>query len=51
MEGGHYTAYCYSSSARQWFKYDDHDVNEMNARDVMTSAAYVLFYTTKNMNT
>ena len=48
MEGGHYTAYCYSSTSNQWFKYDDHEVSEMSARDVVTPAAYVLFYTTKN---
>ena len=51
MEGGHYTAYCLSSKTGQWFKYDDHEVNEMAARDVVTPAAYVLFYTTQNMNT
>lgn len=49
MEGGHYTAYCHSQSVKKWFKYDDHEVTEMSSpRDVVTPAAYVLFYTTKN---
>jgi ubiquitin C-terminal hydrolase len=48
MEGGHYTAYCLSQRLNKWFKYDDQEVTEMNPRDVVTSAAYVLFYTTRN---
>ena len=49
MEGGHYTAYCHSKSVKRWFKYDDHEVTEMSSpRDVVTSAAYVLFYATSN---
>jgi ubiquitin C-terminal hydrolase len=35
----------------QWFKYDDQEVYEMNERDVVTPNAYILFYTTKNLNT
>jgi ubiquitin carboxyl-terminal hydrolase 8 len=48
MEGGHYTAYCYSQVYQKWHKYDDHEVHSMNERDVKTSAAYILFYSAKN---
>lgn len=44
MEGGHYTAYCLSERYMKWFKYDDHEVTEMEPRDVVTPAAYVLFF-------
>ncbi len=48
MEGGHYTAYCYSQVYGKWHKYDDHDVTPMSPSDVKTSAAYMLFYSIKN---
>ena len=47
MEGGHYTAYCYSNhrrGARKWHKYDDHKVYENDNRDVKSAEAYILFY-------
>ncbi|XP_054713853.1 ubiquitin carboxyl-terminal hydrolase 8-like [Uloborus diversus] len=43
LEGGHYIAYCKTVS-RKWYKYDDHEVSEINALDVKTPAAYLLFY-------
>ena len=48
MEGGHYTAYCYSQVYDKWHKYDDHEVSSMNSGNVKTSAAYILFYSAKN---
>ena len=48
MEGGHYTAYCYSQVYDKWHKYDDHEVSGMSPGNVKTSAAYILFYSAKN---
>ena len=48
MEGGHYTAYCYSQVYDKWHKYDDHEVSAMSPGNVKTSAAYILFYSAKN---
>ncbi|GIY78168.1 ubiquitin carboxyl-terminal hydrolase 8 [Caerostris darwini] len=43
LEGGHYTAFCNTSSDK-WFKYDDHEVSEISTSSVRTAAAYMLFY-------
>ncbi len=48
LEGGHYTAYCYSQVYDKWYKYDDTEVYEMEPRDVKSAAAYILFYSAKN---
>ena len=48
LESGHYTAYCYSQVYRKWYKYDDTDVSEMDASQVKSSSAYILFYSAKN---
>lgn len=48
MEGGHYIAYCKNAHSEKWYKYDDHDVTEMNAYNVQSQAAYILFYTARN---
>ena len=48
LESGHYTAYCYSQVYRKWYKYDDTEVYEMDACDVKSPAAYILFYSAKN---
>ncbi|XP_078667182.1 ubiquitin carboxyl-terminal hydrolase 8-like isoform X1 [Branchiostoma floridae x Branchiostoma belcheri] len=44
MEGGHYTAFCRNTSNRKWYKFDDHEVNELSTSSVQSSAAYILFY-------
>merc|ERR1712059_165703 len=44
LEGGHYTAYCSSSVLKRWHKFDDQDVSTMDSKDVVTPAAYILFY-------
>ncbi|KAG7309478.1 hypothetical protein JYU34_005446 [Plutella xylostella] len=49
MEGGHYTAYCKSSVYGKWYKYDDHVVTEIPASEVKSSAAYILFYTSRSV--
>ena len=45
LEGGHYTAYCSSDVLKKWYKFDDQDVSVMDGSDVVTPAAYILFYT------
>uniref|UniRef100_A0A8B9DVB6 Ubiquitin carboxyl-terminal hydrolase 8 n=1 Tax=Anser cygnoides TaxID=8845 RepID=A0A8B9DVB6_ANSCY len=44
LDGGHYTAYCKNASKQRWFKFDDHEVSEISASSVKSSAAYILFY-------
>ena len=45
LEGGHFTAYCSSDVLKKWYKFDDQDVSVMDVGDVVTPAAYILFYT------
>ncbi|XP_035208006.1 ubiquitin carboxyl-terminal hydrolase 8-like [Stegodyphus dumicola] len=49
LEGGHYTAYC-NALSNKWYKYDDHEVSEINVSDIKTSAAYILFYQAVNLH-
>lgn len=45
MEGGHYTAFCKSANYGRWYKFDDQVVSPLDASNVVSSAAYILFYT------
>ena len=45
LERGHYTAHCFSDVLKKWFKFDDQDVEEMDAGDVVTPNAYIFFFT------
>ncbi|KAM7362211.1 ubiquitin specific protease 8 [Cochliomyia hominivorax] len=45
MESGHYTAFCKSGTYGRWFKFDDQIVTPLDASNVVSSAAYILFYT------
>ena len=45
LEGGHYTAYCSSDVLKKWYKFDDQGVSVMDAGDIVTPAAYTLFFT------
>ncbi|KAM6180834.1 ubiquitin carboxyl-terminal hydrolase 8 isoform 3-T3 [Erethizon dorsatum] len=45
LDGGHYTAYCKNAARQRWFKFDDHEVSDISAASVKSSAAYILFYT------
>ncbi|XP_059053040.1 ubiquitin carboxyl-terminal hydrolase 8 [Achroia grisella] len=59
MEGGHYTAYCkntvnFKNTAYcknnvygKWYKFDDHVVSEISSSEVKSSAAYILFYSSR----
>jgi len=42
LGGGHYTAYAHNNGA--WYLYDDAYCRKVNAEDVCTKDAYVLFY-------
>ena len=41
-EFGHYTSICKNDG--KWFLYDDSKCQEVNENDVISSAAYILFY-------
>lgn len=43
-QGGHYTAYCKHPDTSKWHLYNDARVTEVSSKDVITPAAYVLFY-------
>ena len=45
--GGHYTAICKNYDGN-WYNYDDSRVSSASPGDVVSSAAYVLFYRRKN---
>ena len=44
LSGGHYTAFAKNPLYKKWFNFDDTDVGRASERDVVTKAAYVLFY-------
>jgi len=45
--GGHYTAYCKNNKSNKWYTFNDSSVHEMQANEVCTENAYVLFYQRK----
>ncbi|XP_067636782.1 ubiquitin carboxyl-terminal hydrolase 8 isoform X2 [Eurosta solidaginis] len=45
MESGHYTAFCKSGNYGRWFKFDDQVVTPLDTSNVVSSGAYILFYT------
>lgn len=42
MGGGHYTAYAKNNDV--WYDFNDSQVTKVSAADIITSAAYMLFY-------
>ena len=44
LSGGHYTAYAKNPVYEKWFNFDDTDVSRASEANVVTQAAYVLFY-------
>ena len=44
LGGGHYTAFCKNPVYEKWFNFDDTEVGRASESDVVTKAAYVLFY-------
>jgi len=50
MGGGHYTACCKNWFDGRWYDYSDSRVSVVsNDKDIVTSAAYVLFYRKKKL--
>ena len=46
MGGGHYTAVCKNIDGK-WYEYDDSDCSPVSQNQIITNAAYVLFYRRK----
>ena len=44
LGGGHYTAYVQMPDDKKWYTFDDSHVREMSAGEVVSPAAYLLFY-------
>ena len=44
LGGGHYTAYAKNLKNHQWYNLDDSSVSVVHPNQVVTEAAYVLFY-------
>lgn len=44
LNGGHYTAFCKNPVYQKWFNFDDTDVSKASESEIVTKAAYVLFY-------
>eukprot|EP01017_Pseudomicrothorax_dubius_P040537 TRINITY_DN6355_c0_g2_i4.p1 TRINITY_DN6355_c0_g2~~TRINITY_DN6355_c0_g2_i4.p1 ORF type:complete len:147 (-),score=30.07 TRINITY_DN6355_c0_g2_i4:209-649(-) len=44
MGGGHYTAYAMNFKDKLWYEFDDSHVSKTSPDNVVTAAAYVLFY-------
>lgn len=45
--GGHYTAICRNKYSKSWHCYDDSDVSSIGENEIVSEAAYVLFYELK----
>lgn len=44
MGGGHYTAYCRNHFTNKWYEFDDASVSTAKQDEVVSQAAYMLFY-------
>ena len=49
LGGGHYTAYAKNLKNGQWYNLDDSSVSVVHPTQVVTEAAYVLFYRRRGM--
>jgi len=45
--GGHYTAYARNPDSNIWYEFNDKSVSRVNESEIVTAAAYVLFYRRK----
>ncbi|CAI7991186.1 Ubiquitin carboxyl-terminal hydrolase 8 [Geodia barretti] len=50
LTGGHYTAACFNPSTKQFYNFDDHEITAVPQRQVKSSAAYLLFYTSMELS-
>jgi ubiquitin carboxyl-terminal hydrolase 4/11/15 len=44
LGGGHYTAYGKNPKTKKWYMFNDSSTHEVDASEVVTKQAYVLFY-------
>jgi len=51
LHGGHYTAYAHNPYEGKWYNFDDSWTNEVPSSDVVSEAAYVLFYRRRDVVT
>ncbi|KAJ3025872.1 ubiquitin carboxyl-terminal hydrolase, partial [Rhizophlyctis rosea] len=51
LGGGHYTAYAKNPLDGSWYNFDDRSVSRVREGDVMTDAAYLLFYQRRKAST
>jgi len=49
MAGGHYTAFARHRNDNKWYRYDDSTVTETSHSEIVSRAAYVLFYRRKDI--
>jgi len=49
LEGGHYTAFAQNKQDQHWYCFDDSSVTRKQPKDVCTSAAYVMFFKKRKM--
>ena len=45
--GGHYTAYARNPDSNIWYEFNDKSVSRISENEIVTAAAYVLFYRRK----
>jgi ubiquitin carboxyl-terminal hydrolase 4/11/15 len=50
MGGGHYTAYARHRDDNQWYRYDDSSVSPASPNELVSRAAYVLFYKRRDIS-
>ncbi|CAH1793607.1 unnamed protein product [Owenia fusiformis] len=50
MAGGHYTAFCKNSTDGQWYSFDDQVVKAISSNQIVSRAAYLLFYQRRSVN-
>ncbi len=49
MHGGHYFTYCLNEDTDKWYEFNDRDVKQIHDTRVVTSHAYLLFYTRQDL--
>ncbi|KAJ1551764.1 CSN-associated deubiquitinating enzyme Ubp12, partial [Nowakowskiella sp. JEL0078] len=50
LGGGHYTAYAKNGVSQQWYNFDDSHVSNTSAGNVLSEAAYLLFYQRRSLS-
>lgn len=48
LSSGHYTALCRNGNS--WYEYDDHSLGRSSTENVVSNAAYMLFYKKRSLN-